>query len=184
MGSSTYDIITVGGGLGGSTLAKAMAEHGARMLVLEHEKRFRDRVRGEGMWPWGVAELRALGGYELLRNTCAHAILWFDIYVGPIRAEHRNLISNTVPHLPALNFYHPEMQEVLLQAAADAGVEVRRGAWVCDVKPGVVPTVTVEQDGHVEEVRARLVVCADGRASMARKWAGSAVIGMKLSRES
>jgi len=29
MASDTYDIITVGGGLGGSVLAKAMAEHGA-----------------------------------------------------------------------------------------------------------------------------------------------------------
>jgi ribulose 1,5-bisphosphate synthetase/thiazole synthase len=32
MASDTYDIITVGGGLGGSTLAKVMAEHGARVL--------------------------------------------------------------------------------------------------------------------------------------------------------
>ncbi len=35
MANGTYDIITVGGGIGGSTLAKAMAEHGARALVLE-----------------------------------------------------------------------------------------------------------------------------------------------------
>lgn len=56
MNSTTYDIITVGGGLGGAALAKAMAEHGARVLVLEAESRFRDRVRGESMLPWGVAE--------------------------------------------------------------------------------------------------------------------------------
>ena len=31
MGSDTYDIITVGGGLGGATLAKVMAERGARV---------------------------------------------------------------------------------------------------------------------------------------------------------
>src|SRR5216117_2740321 len=37
-----YDIITVGGGLGGSVLAKAMAEQGKRVLVLEREKQFRD----------------------------------------------------------------------------------------------------------------------------------------------
>ena len=35
MASGTYDIITVGGGLGGSSLAKVMAEHGARVLVLD-----------------------------------------------------------------------------------------------------------------------------------------------------
>ncbi len=50
-----YDIVIVGGGLGGSALAKAMAERGASVLVLEREKQFRDRVRGEGVWPWGGA---------------------------------------------------------------------------------------------------------------------------------
>jgi choline dehydrogenase-like flavoprotein len=64
--NSMYDIITVGGGLGGSALAKAMAEHGARVLVLEREKQFEDRVRGEGMHAWGVPEAKALGIYELL----------------------------------------------------------------------------------------------------------------------
>ena len=34
MTSKTYDIITVRGGSGGAALAKAMAEHGARVLVL------------------------------------------------------------------------------------------------------------------------------------------------------
>ena len=55
MTSKTYDIITVGGGLGGAALAKAMAEHGARVLVVERETQFKDRVRGElwhpGVWP-------------------------------------------------------------------------------------------------------------------------------------
>lgn len=56
MASNTYDIITVGGGLGGSALAKAMAEHGARVLVVERETQFKDRIRGENFAPWGVAE--------------------------------------------------------------------------------------------------------------------------------
>jgi 2-polyprenyl-6-methoxyphenol hydroxylase-like FAD-dependent oxidoreductase len=61
-----YDIITVGGGLGGASFAKAMAEHGARVLVLERETRFKDRIRGEVIWSWGVAELRELGSLQLL----------------------------------------------------------------------------------------------------------------------
>jgi choline dehydrogenase-like flavoprotein len=35
MATQTYDIITVGGGLGGAALAKVMAERGARDLVRE-----------------------------------------------------------------------------------------------------------------------------------------------------
>src|SRR5262249_23938984 len=48
----------------------------------------------------------------------------------------------------------------------------RRGASVRDVKPGGVPTIVVEQGGRVEEIRARLIVGADGRGSVVRKWAG------------
>lgn len=53
MGRSEYDLIIVGGGLGGAALARAIAEQGRHVLVLEREKRFKDRVRGEFMTPWG-----------------------------------------------------------------------------------------------------------------------------------
>jgi 2-polyprenyl-6-methoxyphenol hydroxylase-like FAD-dependent oxidoreductase len=64
------------------------------------------------------------------------------------------------------------MQEVLLQAAADGGAEVSRGAVVRNVRPGTIPTVEIERDGDVEEVQTRLIVGVDGRASLVRKWAG------------
>src|SRR5262245_26297920 len=104
MANGSYDIITVGGGLGGAALAKATAEHGGRVLVLERETQFKDRVRGEGIWSWGVAELKELGVYDLLRSTCANAILWFDIYLGSIRVEHRDVAGTTLQRLPDLNF--------------------------------------------------------------------------------
>jgi menaquinone-9 beta-reductase len=172
MASGTYDIITVGGGLGGAALAKAMTEHGARVLVVERETQFKDRVRGEGMHPWGVAETQALGVYDLLRESCGHTVPYWDTYIGPEQIEHRDYVATTPHHCPFLTFYHPEMQEVLLQAAAAAGAEVRRGAVVREVTPGVPPTVIVEHDGRREEVHVRLVVGADGRASLVRKWAG------------
>ena len=53
MESKIYDIITVGGGLGGSTLAKAMAERGARVLVVERERHFKDRGAWRGDAPLG-----------------------------------------------------------------------------------------------------------------------------------
>lgn len=165
-----YDIITVGGGLAGATLAKAMAENGARVLVIERERQFKDRVRGEGIFPWGVAELQKLGVYQLLLNTCARSIRWEDIYFGGVRTEHRDVIATSRQRLPMLNWLHNEMEEVLLQAAQDAGAEVRRGARASGLTPGVRPSVSLEEQGRVEEFRARLVVCADGRGSVARKW--------------
>jgi flavin-dependent dehydrogenase len=41
-----YDLVIVGGGLAGSALAAAMAPTGARVLIVEREATFRDRVRG------------------------------------------------------------------------------------------------------------------------------------------
>jgi len=69
-----YDIITVGGGLGGASFAKAMAERGARVLVVEREAKFKDRVRGEWLAPWGVAEAHELGVYETLISQCGYHI--------------------------------------------------------------------------------------------------------------
>jgi len=84
--------------------------------------------------------------------------------------DHRDYRATTPRQTPVLTFYHPEMQEVVLQAAADAGAEVRRGAHVRNAKPGALLTVTVECDGRVDEIQARLVVGVDGRTSMMRKW--------------
>jgi 2-polyprenyl-6-methoxyphenol hydroxylase-like FAD-dependent oxidoreductase len=35
---------------------------------------------------------------------------------------------------------------------------------------GTLPSVSLEDQGRIEELHARLVVCADGRGSLARKW--------------
>src|SRR5437763_511449 len=143
-----YDIIMVGGGLGGSALAGAMAQQGARVLVLERELQFKDRIRGELLLPWGVAEAQALGIYELLRDSCGQEVPWFDTYLGQLQTGHNNLPALTPQRAPTLTFYHPAMQEVLLQAAADAGADVRRGITVREVTPGSPPTVVAEQNGQ------------------------------------
>src|SRR5262245_40138018 len=100
MANGTYDIITVGGGMGGSAFAFAMADHGARVLVLEREQHFRDRVRGEGMHAWGVPEARALGIYERLRETCGVEVRWWDTYLRTDRIDHRDFPATTPHHSP------------------------------------------------------------------------------------
>jgi menaquinone-9 beta-reductase len=81
MATYDFDVITVGGGLGGAALARTLAMHGLRVLVTERERHFKDRIRGEWMAPWGVAETKKLGIYDLLRETCAHEQPFFHFWV-------------------------------------------------------------------------------------------------------
>jgi menaquinone-9 beta-reductase len=166
--STEYDVITVGGGLGGSALAKVLAEHGARVLVVEREGQFKDRVRGEWVAPWGAAEAVKLGIYELLLEHGAFEKPYFQFSGFPVR----DLKQTTLPQLGSLNLYHPAMQEAVIDAARLAGATIWRGATTRGIKPGDPPSVIVDKDGSIHTLTAKIVVGADGRSSMCRAGAG------------
>jgi len=58
--SETYDVVIVGGGIAGGALATVLARKGIAVAVLERAPMPVDKVRGEFMAPWGVAELKRL----------------------------------------------------------------------------------------------------------------------------
>jgi menaquinone-9 beta-reductase len=173
--AGTYDLIIVGGGLAGSTLAKVMAESGARVLVLERERQFRDRVRGEGLHPWGVSEAKALNIYDRMMAAGANEARWWARSLGGRPTNRRDFIETTSHRSGELTFSHPVMQSELIRLAEEAGAEIRRGALVRDVRTGSEPEVSVELDGIATRLTARLVVGADGRRSQVRRWAGFSV---------
>ena len=167
-----YDIAIAGGGIGGSALARCMAAAGARVLLLEMETEFKDRVRGEVLVPWGVAEAKALGMLGILLDAGARELHWLDQYMGPQQIEHRDFVSTTPSRTPVLTIFHPRMQQALLDAAIASGVTVRRGAIVNSALSGVLPQLTCSINGHSETIAARLIVVADGRGSRLRSQAG------------
>ena len=78
-----------------------------------------------------------------------------------------------VPDIPgSLNLRHPDACQALLDAATDAGATVVRGVRDVTLAGGSSPTVTYGTNGQATELRATLVVGADGRASTVRKQAG------------
>ena len=169
-----FDAILIGGGLAGSTVAKKLAESGHKVLVLEKETRFKDRVRGENMQAWGVAAARRLGILDdLVSAGGIQPPFWTTTLYGQL-IEKRDLRTTTPFSETQLNMFHPDMQEKLIQSAAKAGAEIIRGATVSgiDCGPNRDPAVTFESNGQQRSVSARLVIGADGRTSQARSWAG------------
>lgn len=169
-----YDAIVVGGGLGGCALADQLARDGHDVLVLERETRFRDRVRGENILPWGVAAARRLGLYETLMNAGARPAPNWVTYSNGEPAPTRNLRATTPGGDAMLNVYHPDMQEALVVRARAGGAMIRRGATVIGIEAGSgrSPSVTYELNQEWHTATARIVVGADGRASRMRSWGG------------
>ena len=170
----SYDAIIVGGGLAGATLGKNLAEGGKSVIILEQEQTFRDRVRGEQMHPWGIAEAKRLGIYQALKESCAREVRHLQMHqAGAPPIPPRDLVESTPHAAGSLHFKHFEMQETLLDAASKAGAEIRKGIKVVAASGGNPPIVKVRVlDGATQTLSAHLVIGADGRRSAMRKWGG------------
>lgn len=155
-----------------------MAQTGARVLVVERELTFRDRVRGESIHPWGVAEAHALGLGPVLASATFLRVHDWDLRLAGVKIFERDLARSRARQ-PAIDVHHPELQRALLDAAENAGAEVWRGARVTRMERGRPARVTVERGGAHHQLEARLVVAADGRDSPLRRAAGVAMSGAR-----
>ena len=171
------DIAIVGGGIAGSTLALALARRGASVTVLERQQDYADRVRGEYMHPWGVAEAQQLRLVDILLAAGGVFVtrgIGYDESIPSEAAEARarNVATMVSGVAGALGVGHPAACRALGQAAEAAGAHYWRGASRVSVTAGVRPGVAFEKGGNVHQVHCRLVVGADGRNSTVRSQAG------------
>ncbi len=169
-----YDLIVVGGGIGGSALATVMARAGKSVLLLEQSTVYEDRVRGEWIAPWGVAEVQQLGLYDLLMGAGGHHIgrhVTYDETRAPEEAEAVGVPLNVFrPGVPGpLCLRHPHHCQTLFDEAVRAGAEGLRGISLIDVVTGAHPRVTYEIDDRTVEATGRLLIGADGRTSQVRE---------------
>lgn len=163
------DVAIVGGGIGGASLAYALAQAGKGVTVLEASTGYSDRVRGESMQAWGVAEARRLGVEQVLLDAGAHVSPLWKQYAEGVGEAGDIPMSLMIPDIPgSLNLRHPDACQSLIDAAASAGAKVIRGVRDVKLAPGSVSYATEQ----VHELHADLVVGADGRNSAVRRQVG------------
>jgi len=179
-GEDSYDLVVVGGGPSGSTVATLVAMQGHRVLLLEKEQFPRYQI-GESLLPSTVHGIcRLLGVTEELKAAA------FMVKRGGTFRWGRNeqpwtFAFGISPRMSgdAATAYQVErmrFDQILLDNARRKGVEVREQVSVLDV---------VEQDGRVvgvrtavgpggapQEIRARWVVDASGHKSRIHRRVG------------
>ena len=161
-----YDIVVVGAGPAGSMAARFAAEHGVSVLMLEKDRDIGYPVRcGEAISKEGVEEF--------------------------INSDERWIKA----HITKFSFIAPDETEVVLQfdskqegyvlerrifdyelarTAAEAGTEILTRAYVKDLlfDDDKVAGVKYEHNGEQKEIRAKIVIAADGVESRVGRWAG------------
>ena len=171
-----YDLIIIGGGIGGSALGIVMAEAGWSVLVLEKQDQYEDRVRGEWIAPWGVIETQRTGIYDLLMDAGGHHItshVTYDESLAPEICEAAAMPLGLLPTVPGpLCIGHPHHCETLFNEARKLGATCLRPVIVETVTLGNRPSVTFNHEGDCKTVTASLIVGAEGRQSLVRKQAG------------
>lgn len=168
------DVVVVGGGIAGGALGTVLATAGRSVLVLERSTEYRDRVRGEYMAPWGVADARRLGLLEVLLAAGGNVItqiVSYDETVEPSIAEQASVqLDGLLPDVPgAVGIRHPVACGALETAACDVGATVVRGVDAVQISAGRQPSVQWSANGESSETTCRLIVGADGRESAVRR---------------
>ena len=164
-----WDVIVVGGGPGGAATATLLARQGWRVLCCERERFPRAHV-GESLLPASLPILEMLGVLEAVEREGfvekPGATMVWGRDTAPWSWYFRET-NRTHPH--AYQVWRPRFDQLLLDNARAAGVEVREGCRAGEVLFEGARATGVRIAGEsadAGEERARFVVDASGQAGL------------------
>ncbi|MCC8243365.1 FAD-dependent oxidoreductase [Saccharothrix luteola] len=169
----TVDVVVSGAGAGGLAAARALGGTGLRVLVLDRRRTPAPTAKGEILQPGAVRVLDDWGALDDLKAADARPVDRLAIRDGDgaalLTVEYGTLPG---PHRQVLCASYEDLCAAITRSLPDT-VEIVRGVRVGGVLREGGRVAGVATDGG--EVRARLVVAADGMSSALRKDAGIAV---------
>lgn len=170
---TTFDAeaIVVGGGPAGSVTSALLAEAGHAVILLDKASFPRHKACSEYITPGGarslarlgvLAEVEAMGAHRVsgMRVVVPSGASWLSDFEGPHGAR-------------GVGITRWKLDALLLDRARAAGVDVRERAHVRGAAAGADGgAVDLSLGGTRETLRARLIVGADGRASVVSRSLG------------
>ena len=165
MADNGYDVIVVGARCAGSPTAMLLARKGYKVLVVDRATFPSDTISTHVMHPLGAGAMERWGLLDRLVATGCPPIHTYSFDFGPITIEGAPGIDESpLAYCPRRTV----LDQLLVDAASEAGAEVREGFTVEDVlrEDGRVVGIRGHgKDGKSVTERARVVVGADGRHS-------------------
>lgn len=160
------DVLVIGGGPAGSTVAPMLAEKGYRVVMLEKARHPRFHI-GESLLPANLPLFERLGVADEVRAIGMQK--WGAEFVSPHHEmtqafQFGEAWDKSMPY--AYHVRRAEFDEILIRNAARKGVEVHEGckARAVDFQPDDTALIrSHHDDGNECEWHARFVVDASGR---------------------
>jgi menaquinone-9 beta-reductase len=169
-----HDVIIVGAGPAGSSVATFLARQGADVLVLDRSAFPRDKVCGDGLTPQAIYWLDHLGcADEVLQETNA-CIRDCDLYINGKHLLTGGFPADTVYPDFAILLDRRRFDNILLQNAIAQGARFKDGRTVREVHADEHgATVVCATRAGAETARARMVIGADGVSSVVSRAIGN-----------